>query len=91
MASIEFKFTHPQASYSRKFNIPNEHLIRLVDALRTHYIVKLGTSASDWSNEQLLEQYTADMMSGIKELVRGVERSAAMATAEDTVSEIEAT
>ena len=91
MASIELSFTHPQTSYSRTFTVPNAHLVRLVAALRTHYIAKLGTSVSGWTNEQLLEQYTADLMAGMKALVLNVERAAATKTAEDAVTEITAT
>ena len=85
MATVTISFTHPQASYSRTFTVPDAHLARFVQALKSDY------APDDLTNAEALERYTSGMVRGMKDLTRRVETQDAEQTARLGVSEITAT
>lgn len=84
MASIDFTFTHPQASYTRTFTIPDAHLVRMIVAYRT----KFGTPLT---NAQVLERLTNNIVEKMREDTLTVERDEASIAAASAISPISAT
>ena len=84
-ASIQFTFTHPQASYSKTFDVPNGHMARLMAASKEKY-GQIGNGVFDQNgvegkrdrtNQEALAALVADMVGNMRGLVQHVEWEAA--------------
>ena len=72
MATIDFSFTHPAASFSKTYTIPDGHLVRLIAAYRLRF-------GAETSNADVLARLTDMLMSEMKEATLSAERNAATA------------
>lgn len=84
MATINFTFTHPQASYTRTFTVPDAHLVRLVMAHKRKF-------GADLTNAQVLERLTDNIVAKMKQDTLDIERDAARIAAASAIGEIDAT
>jgi hypothetical protein len=89
MATLTISFVHPQDSFSREFTLPDAHMARMVQAFKARYEHEArGTPQVPFTNQQVLQKLTAEIVQSLRSAVLDLERKAAAETAVATVGEI---
>ena len=98
MASIQITFTHPQASYSRTFDVADADLVRMVQAAKEFFYRPrqagpggFGGDPSPLTNQQALERLTQAFWGEMRRMTKDHELRQALIAAEATIQPIEST
>jgi hypothetical protein len=88
MATIEITFTHPQASYSKTFNVADADLVRVVQAAKDIFYRPRNDTrngpvgdASPLTNQQALERVALSFWGDLRRITKDYEVKMAMQAA----------
>lgn len=78
------------STFTLVVNYPDAQATRIMNALKTHWTTKIDGADVVPTNAQVVEKLRLAMVANIKDIVQRIERDAAVKTASDSITEVNA-